>query len=75
MKYEFELSRENERYMIELIKRYFSEEREEDIGDLAASLMLNFIVKEFAPEFYNIGIYDAHKYMSERAEEMLELQK
>jgi len=68
------LTQENKSAMCEAIKRYFLNERDEDLGDLAAGLILKFIVDELAPEFYNQGIYDAHRYINERAEDLLTLQ-
>ena len=61
--------------MVSEIKKYFLKEREEEIGDLAAGLLLNFITERIAPEFYNKGVNDAYGYMSERLEEMLGIQK
>jgi uncharacterized protein (DUF2164 family) len=61
--------------MISDIKNYFLKEREEEIGDLAAGLILDFILEKIAPEFYNQGIYDAHKYMGDAVEDLLSIQK
>jgi uncharacterized protein (DUF2164 family) len=69
------LSKEKKDIMVSEIKKYFLKEREEEIGDLAAGLLLNFITERIAPEFYNKGINDAYGYMSERLEEMLGIQK
>jgi len=69
------LSKESRDRLVPLIRKYFLEEREMEIGDLAASLILDFFVENMADEFYNQGIYDAHKYMMERAEDLLSLQK
>ena len=57
------------------IKNYFLKEREEEIGDLAAGLILDFILEKIAPEFYNQGVYDAHKYMGDAVEDLLSIQK
>ena len=57
------------------IKNYFSKERKEEIGDLAAGLILDFILEKIAPEFYNQGIYDSHKYMEDAVEDLLSIQK
>lgn len=70
-----ELTREKKEEMVSKIKTYFLNEREEELGDLAAGLILNFIVEELAQEFYNQGIYDSYKYMNERIEELLLIQK
>ena len=72
---DFKLSKEARDRMVGLIKAYFLEEREIDLGDLAASLVLDFFAETLAPEFYNQGVYDAHRYMVERAEDLLAFQK
>lgn len=75
MRNKIELNNEDKKDMIEKIKEYFYQEREEEIGDLAASLMLNFILEELGPYIYNMGVYDSYKYMGERVEDLLSLQK
>lgn len=74
MKSKIEITKEKEEDMINAIKRYFLKERDEDLGDLASSLILHFIIDELGPEFYNQGVYDAHKYMSDRCEDMLSIE-
>lgn len=68
------LSKEKKEEMIARIQNHFLNEREEDLSNLAATLFLNFIVEELAPEFYNIGVQDAYRYMTERCEDMLSIQ-
>jgi uncharacterized protein (DUF2164 family) len=77
MRYEnpIELTKERKDLMISEIKNFFSKEREEIIGELAAGLILDFILEKIAPEFYNQGVYDAHKYMEEAAEDLLVILK
>jgi len=69
------LTKERRDYMISEIKNYYSDEREEIIGDLAAGLFLDFIMEKLAKEFYNQGVYDSHKYMKESAEDLLAILK
>lgn len=69
------LSKEKREDMISSIKEYFLNEREEEIGDLSASLLLDFITEKLAPEFYNIGVADSYRYMNERCEDLLSIQK
>lgn len=71
----FNLTKEKRENMISAIKTYFFDEREEELGDLASNLMLDFIIDELAPEFYNQGVYDSYKYMSDRVEDLLSVQK
>jgi len=69
------ISKEKRDYMISELKNYFLVERNEDLGDLASALILDFITEKIAPEFYNQGVYDAYNYMNERMEDMLSIQK
>ena len=74
-KNKIKLTKEKRAEMISSIKSYFSNEREEELGELAASLILDFIIEELAPEFYNQGVYDSYAYMSDRLEDVLSIQK
>ncbi|MFZ5353109.1 MAG: DUF2164 family protein [Bacillota bacterium] len=75
MKNKFELSLEKRNGMIADIKYFFKKERDEDLGDLAASLILDFFIEKLAQEFYNEGVYDSYKYMNSCIEDMLGIQK
>jgi uncharacterized protein (DUF2164 family) len=48
---------------IESIKRYFSEQLGDDIGDLKASLLLEFVLREIGPTVYNHAVADAQTHM------------
>ena len=66
------LSKEKKEDMIKAIKAYFQKERDEELGDLAATLILNFFMEKLAPEVYNQGVYDSYVYMTGRFEDVLE---
>ena len=68
------LSKEKEEDMIFAIKKYFATERDEELGDLAASMILDFIIEELAQEFYNQGVYDSYTYFMERCEDLLAIE-
>ncbi len=68
------INKENRKLMIDLIKTFFLKERDEDLGDLSASVILDFFIKELAPEFYNQGVFDSYKYMNDRIEDLFSLQ-
>jgi uncharacterized protein (DUF2164 family) len=69
------LTKEHRDEMVAQIKYYFFKEREEEVGDLAAGLILDFIITKLAPEFYNQGVIDAHQYMHDAAEDLLSIRK
>ncbi|MFA6333894.1 MAG: DUF2164 domain-containing protein [Methanoregula sp.] len=69
------VSKERRDTMVGEIRNYFAKERDEEIGDLAAGLILDFIMKKLAPEFYNQGVSDSQKFMHDAAEDLLAIQK
>ena len=75
MKHNIKLNKEKRTFIISAIKEYFLQEKNEELGDLAAELLLDFFIKELAPEFYNQGIFDAYNFMNERIEDLLALEK
>lgn len=75
IKMEIELKKEVRAVLVESIKRYYWNEREEELTNLGAELMLDFMVNEIGPYIYNQGIEDSYAYMNERIEDLLGLQK
>jgi uncharacterized protein (DUF2164 family) len=70
-----DLNKEAKQEMILAIKTYFLNERDEDLGDMAAGFILDFVLEKLAPHIYNQGVYDSYKYMGERTEDLLGLLK
>lgn len=75
MKNTFKLSKEKRDHMTKTIKNYFLRERDEDLGDLASGMILDFFIEKLAVEFYNQGVYDSYRYMNESVEDLLGIQK
>ena len=75
MKKKFNLSREKREELKNEIKEYFYEERDEELGDLASDMILEFFMDKLATEFYNQGVYDSYRYMTDRTEDLLGIQK
>jgi len=69
------LTKEKREDMISSIKEYFYTEHEEELGDLASSKILNFIIDELSLEFYNQGVNDSYKYMNKSIDDLLSIQK
>jgi uncharacterized protein (DUF2164 family) len=74
MSQSIKLSKEKKEHMVKVIKTYFNNERNEELGDLGAALVLDFFIDKLAPEFYNQGISDSYAYMNDRIEDILGLQ-
>jgi uncharacterized protein (DUF2164 family) len=52
------------------IRRYFADELDQDVGDLKASLVLDFFLEEIAPSVYNGAINDAQTYLRDRVADL-----
>ncbi|RAV22959.1 DUF2164 domain-containing protein [Paenibacillus contaminans] len=60
------LPREQKQQLIERVQSYFYEERSEEIGDLSAELLLDYMIREIGPVIYNQAIQDAIKTVGEK---------
>ena len=65
---QIEMNRDQRREAADLIKRHFLEEREEEIGDLAAGLMLDFFLKRLGGYIYNQALSDARTWFMQKLE-------
>lgn len=68
-----ELSKEQKRQAIQHIREYFATERDEEMGDLAAEILLDFMTQKIGPIYYNQAISDVQKYMNEKIEDLYSL--
>ena len=71
----FKLSKERRADMIGQIKQFFQTERDEEIGDLAASTVLDFMLDKLGKELYNEGVKDSYSYMNDKIIDVLGIQK
>jgi uncharacterized protein (DUF2164 family) len=56
--------------LVTSIKRYAAENLDEEIGDLKAGLLLDYVVKEIGPSIYNQAIADAQAYFTGRVADL-----
>ncbi len=71
----FSLPKEKRDEMINAIQDYFAAERQEELGNLEAGFILDFFMINIAPTFYNQGVKDAHQFLSEKLEDVFEIEK
>jgi uncharacterized protein (DUF2164 family) len=60
------IPQEQKQAIIGQIQRYFQVERGEELGDLAAETMFEFMLQTLGPLVYNEALMDARKIMNER---------
>ena len=65
-----ELNKEDRQQAIASIERYFRENMEEKIGNIAAGGLLSFFLEEVGPSIYNKGVADAQERMQARVAEL-----
>ena len=64
------LEKKTEKYLIDSIKRFFATELDDEIGDLKATRVLDFCIKEIGPSIYNQAIADAQAYFQEKTADL-----
>ena len=67
-----EFREDTRKRLIASIQRYAEENLDESIGDLKATLLLDFILKECGPSIYNQAILDAQAVLQERVSDLEE---
>jgi uncharacterized protein (DUF2164 family) len=65
-----QLSKETQKLLTASIKRFAREELELDLGEIKASLVLDFVLKEAGPSIYNQGLEDAGRFFAERVDDL-----
>ena len=65
-----ELPREVRDQAIASIERYFRENMDEKIGNIAAGALLGFFIEEIGPTLYNRGVADAQERIRARVDEV-----
>lgn len=66
----FELPKTTRSDAIASLKRYFAENMPEPIGDLPATLLLDFILEEIGPAIYNQAVSDTADRMQLRISDL-----
>lgn len=65
-----ELPKEAHKEAVASIERYFRENMEEKIGNIAAGGLLGFFLEEIGPVIYNKAVADVQQRMQERIAEL-----
>lgn len=67
---DFGLDREARAEAVRRIRAYFERERDEELGELAAGFILDFVAEELGPIFYNAAIGDAQALVARAADSL-----
>jgi uncharacterized protein (DUF2164 family) len=65
-----ELPKEARQEAVASIERYFRENLEERIGNIAAAALLNFMLEEIGPSIYNRAVADVQERLQQRVAEL-----
>jgi uncharacterized protein (DUF2164 family) len=52
------------------IKRFVAEQLDQEIGDLKASLFLEYVLEEIGPSIYNKAVADVQSYFEDRTADL-----
>ncbi|SIR78036.1 DUF2164 domain-containing protein [Pseudacidovorax sp. RU35E] len=65
-----ELERDQRQDAVASIERYFAENMEERIGNIAAGALLNFFLEEIGPLVYNQAVAEVQERLARRVAEI-----
>jgi uncharacterized protein (DUF2164 family) len=65
-----ELNREARSQAVASIERYFTEELDQHIGNIAAGALLSFFLEEVGPLVYNQAVSQVQERLQERLQEL-----
>jgi uncharacterized protein (DUF2164 family) len=65
-----EIPKQDTEEIVHSLKRYFAAELDQELSDLQAKLLLDYILKEIAPFAYNQGVKHAEEYFRARVEDL-----
>jgi uncharacterized protein (DUF2164 family) len=64
------LTDERRERMLRSIRKYFADELDQEIGELAAGRLLDFFVRELGAPVYNQAIQDARTFVQQRLDDL-----
>lgn len=67
-----EFSKEERAAITAKLRDYFARELDQELGQLPAEMLLDFIGKEIGGAFYNRGVHDAQQLVQQKAEDIVE---
>ena len=65
-----EISKERRAELVASLQRYYTDKMDDEIGNLDAEFLLDFMVKEIGPSIYNQAIRDAQAVFQDRVAEL-----
>jgi uncharacterized protein (DUF2164 family) len=61
--------------MTKAIRDHFLKERGEEMGNLASDMILDFVIEELGPIFYNMGVMDSYYMLNDKVADVQQLLK
>ncbi len=65
-----ELDKQVAKEVVVSLQKYFREELEQEISEMRAKFLLDYILQEIAPLAYNKGVQDAEDYFRAKLEDL-----
>jgi uncharacterized protein (DUF2164 family) len=60
------LSADTRAKALKSIRRYFADQLDQELGELQAGLLLDFVLAEIGPSVYNAAVADAQVFLRDR---------
>ena len=60
------IPKEQKTQIVAMVQQYFRDERSEEIGDLAAEFLIDFMIKQMGPFIYNQAVEDVQAVLNQK---------
>ena len=71
----FDISKEKKDFLKEELLRYFKLEKNESLDDEELDKLIRFFVENLGAQFYIQGVIDSYKYIVEKSEDLLSVER
>ncbi|XZH50464.1 DUF2164 family protein [Clostridium perfringens] len=71
----FDISKEKKDFLKEELLKYFKLEKNESLDDEELDKLIRFFVENFGAQFYIQGVIDSYKYIVEKSDDLLSVER
>lgn len=72
---QFHLTKEQKEDMKEILRHYFHDELDVELGNLEADILIDFLSEHIGKYYYNLGVVDVMAAIKEKTDDLILLMK
>lgn len=69
---QIKIEKHQRQQLINQLKTYFDKELDRELGGFEAEFLLDFLIEQLGPQFYNQGLLDAQALLQSKVDQIVE---